>query len=142
MQPVIHAELYRIVDGNVEFLLVRRVPDDGGFWQPVTGGVEEGEDVRAAVRREVMEETGVTNILHMSDELHRTTWMMDDHSGYDMVHALHVPHDTQVTLSDEHDDYKWLPLGEALPMLKFDGNRESMRIVHKYILDRKIGATA
>ncbi len=34
----------------------------GQFWQMPQGGVDEGEDVAAAVRREVQEETGMTSI--------------------------------------------------------------------------------
>ena len=48
-------------------LIGRRFRDDGpeiilpGLeWQMPQGGVDEGEDLRAAVRRELWEETGVT----------------------------------------------------------------------------------
>ena len=40
-------------------LLLRRCADHGGFWHPVSGGVEAGETPEQAVRREVLEETGL-----------------------------------------------------------------------------------
>ncbi len=43
-------------DGRV--LLLRRVPERGGFWQPVTGRIEPGEAPEVAARRELGEETG------------------------------------------------------------------------------------
>jgi 8-oxo-dGTP pyrophosphatase MutT (NUDIX family) len=49
-----------LVDPAERVLLFSAVePGDGGrFWFPAGGGIEDGEDVRAAARREVLEETG------------------------------------------------------------------------------------
>jgi NUDIX domain len=41
-----------------EYLLLKRSAARGGFWQGVTGGVEVGETLAQAARREVWEETG------------------------------------------------------------------------------------
>jgi lipoyl(octanoyl) transferase len=43
-------------DGQV--LLLRRSPERGGFWQPVTGRMEPGEGAVETARRELREETG------------------------------------------------------------------------------------
>jgi lipoyl(octanoyl) transferase len=43
-------------DGRV--LLLKRAPERGGFWQPVTGRMEPGEASIEAARRELREETG------------------------------------------------------------------------------------
>ena len=45
-------------DGR-KFLLLERVVATGGYWQPVTGGVEKDEEIEAAARRELQEETGI-----------------------------------------------------------------------------------
>ena len=37
--------VFKIVDGKPIFLLMKRQPERGGFWQPVTGGVEADEGV-------------------------------------------------------------------------------------------------
>ena len=44
-----------------EYLLLKRVPSRGEFWQGVTGGVEESEDLVEAARRELIEETGLAH---------------------------------------------------------------------------------
>src|SRR5688572_10920659 len=55
IQVVIFAEL----DGQREFLLLKRVASHGGFWQAVTGSLENEETHREAAVREVFEETGI-----------------------------------------------------------------------------------
>ena len=42
------------------YLLLKRVDRDGGFWQSVTGSIEEGETHTSAAVREVFEETGIS----------------------------------------------------------------------------------
>ena len=50
--------LGRKTDEGWEYLLLRRVPRFGGFWQGVTGGVDGSEIPLQAAEREVLEETG------------------------------------------------------------------------------------
>jgi putative (di)nucleoside polyphosphate hydrolase len=69
-----------------QVLIGRRFKDDGpeiilpGLeWQMPQGGVDEGEDLRAAVRRELWEETGVTE----ADYLGETDWLTYEFPPYD-----------------------------------------------------------
>ncbi|MFO1444112.1 NUDIX domain-containing protein [Bacillus sp. Bva_UNVM-123] len=41
------------------FLLLKRSQKRGGFWQPVSGGVEKFEPPIQSVKREIFEETGI-----------------------------------------------------------------------------------
>ena len=42
---------------DIEYLMLRRVPKLGAFWQGVTGAPEEGESLLDAAARELREET-------------------------------------------------------------------------------------
>ena len=40
-------------------LILKRIPEREGHWQPVSGGIKEGEKPVDTLRREVYEETGI-----------------------------------------------------------------------------------
>ena len=54
--------LVRAQDDDWEYLLLRRVPRIGGFWQGVTGAPEVGETLIQGAEREVHEETGFSSV--------------------------------------------------------------------------------
>jgi len=55
------AVIYRRNGDTIGYLLLKRLPERNGFWQPVTGGLEEGETRTEALYREIREETGIRN---------------------------------------------------------------------------------
>lgn len=74
-----HAVRVLLLDESDSLLLFRAVdPTDGTvFWFPAGGGVEDGEDVAAAARREVAEETGLSDLRLGAEVWHRRhvfTW--------------------------------------------------------------------
>jgi 8-oxo-dGTP diphosphatase len=112
--------LFRLDEGGrLEILLIHRAPDRmyPGLWQCVTGKLEPGERIVEAVLREVAEETG----LHPPDvetfyETDLVNWFHEaslDALLCEAVFAARVRADAVVVLSHEHDDARWLPVGDA-----------------------------
>ena len=117
----------------LELLVLRRPPHrQDGIWVPVSGKVEPTDpDFEAAVRREVREETGLTEP--------REVWPLDwdvpfraDNGETWRLHAyaLRAERGFEPTLSDEHVAYAWLAPGEAEVRLHFVDNREA---VHRLV---------
>jgi dATP pyrophosphohydrolase len=104
-----------------EFLVAHRSPDSGGYWHPIAGGVEQGEEFRAAAVRELREETGLdaTELQLLGDFAYiRESW--EDEPGL-RVHVeaflVDVAPGWEPELNEEHDEYRWLPREEAAELL-------------------------
>ena len=112
--------LYRLrADGAPEILLIRRAPDRmfPGMWQCVTGKLEPGERIVDGALREVFEETGLARAdLETLTDTDIVNWF---HAGdldtvlCEAVFSARVRPGAIVTLSDEHDDMRWLSMEEA-----------------------------
>ncbi len=79
-EPIIrHAVRVLLLDENDSLLLFRAEDPANGsvFWFPAGGGVEDGEDEQATAKREIAEETGLTDLQLGAEVWHRRhvfTW--------------------------------------------------------------------
>ncbi len=104
-------------DGHV--LLLRRSKTDthrAGHWDFPGGANEPSEDLIAGVAREVYEETGLTiqqsglTLVYAATE----PWAPSNESVTRLLFVARCPSESRVTLSFEHDDYKWVDVAQAL----------------------------
>jgi len=114
-------------------LLLKTIPERGAYWQPVTGGVEDGESLAQAAWREAMEETG----LHFSGDAQPLGFDFEFPSRYGSIHesafSLAVTTDDPQVKVDpvEHSEYRWVNVAQAMPLLKFDSNRQALTLLAK-----------
>jgi dihydroneopterin triphosphate diphosphatase len=118
-------------EGGEFLLLERRRPP--GFWQSVTGSLEWGEFADGAARREVAEETGITQGVLVNLQW---TQVYDILPSFGKVYApgitrnlehafsLRLAERAVVTLSDsEHVGYRWVSGDEAVETVSSSTNR-------------------
>lgn len=123
-------------NSSFKVLILKRTPKRSGYWQPVCGGVEKGEELIETVLREVSEETGMKNIKSIIDLKYTFTYketkkgvLMD---MQDFCFAVEVGNIFDVKLSDEHEEYKWCSYIEAKEYLKWEHNlNASERLMQK-----------
>ena len=128
-----------------QVLLVHRIPEDGGYWHVVAGGVEPGEDVRHAAERELREETGL--VASVGAGLRTTEYAYplteeppDRRALYDeslvevAVTCFHVcaADGWEPTLNREHDGYRWCDADEAADLLRWP---ETARALQQLLAD-------
>ena len=129
--------IFRRVNDVVEFLLLKRIESRGGFWQPVTGGLEENETVKDAVFRELCEETSLAkkDIIKVFDEVYSFSFESEkiaEMTGNknniikEQVYGLEVKTDSKIVIDPkEHNEYKWVSYDEAMKMLKWQNNKDA-----------------
>lgn len=139
--------IFRKKEHDYEFLLLRRIPEKGGFWQPVSGGVEEeDESLLAAAYRELEEEACITkkDIVRVIEHVHSFEITRHYLTGEPMspitenVLGFEVRPDVQINIDNniypEHDATQWVSYEEALELLKWDNNKDGFKKLHKILL--------
>ena len=137
---------------TLEFLLLKRTEQWGGFWQGVSGAPEwEESDVEGAVR-EVLEETGFSvagdieaidfryELLRESD-LDRDRWELLYGPGVESipeeVYVAEVSLGAEPRIAPyEHDSFRWCSFDQALELLEWENNRNALVAARAFIETR------
>ena len=121
-------------------MVLKTIPRRGEFWQPITGGLEEGETKIDALKREVREETGIENVIKIVENVHyyrvRDASLIKYFERHGQVHThvknyvfgVEVSSDKKVVLDEkEHSEFKWCTFQETLRLMKYKGYRDALR---------------
>jgi len=120
--------VFKIVGDKTLFLLLKRNKQKGGFWQPITGGVKDGESLAQAVNREMQEETGITSYLRIINDAYCFEFDTADYGILkEYVFGFQIAPDMYAKLSPEHTEMKWCTLEESLVLLKYENNKTGFK---------------
>lgn len=123
----VEAVIFRRNGSTIEYLLLKRLPDRNGFWQPVTGGLEEGETRTEALRREIKEETGIEDLIRVIEDLYYFEFS-DPNLNQEYVYGVEVSPTEEVVLDGkEHSEFRWCDNEEALQLLNWKENKEALK---------------
>ena len=118
--------LFNKTDG-IQFLILKY---PSGHWDFVKGNIEEGEKEKETVRRELFEETGISNL-----EIHQGFNEKVEYNYYKKNNKVHKivsyylaeTNQKEVKLSYEHLDYKWSDYEDLMKSITFENSREILK---------------
>jgi dATP pyrophosphohydrolase len=126
--------IFRVdADGRLRILLLHRSPSRifPGIWQPVTGGLEDGERIIVGALRELVEETRIAPdgiaTLYGLDQVNLFHADHLDALQAEAVFAADLRPGVEAVLSEEHDDQRWVSPAEASEMVLWPAYREAIR---------------
>jgi len=129
--------LFSKVHGEIQYLLLKRHSERGGFWQPVTGGLEGGETRVEALKREVLEETGIKNLVRIIEDVYHFELSTPLHEK-EFVYGVEVLHTKEIEMDNiEHSEYRWCSFEEALTLLKWKDNKEALERLDEILSMKK-----
>ena len=133
---VVDCYVYRQTDDGLKFLLMKRNLNKiyEHLWQGVAGKIEDGETAPEAAIRELKEETGLDPVnMFVADHVSRFYEVHGDRINLVPVFGIEVNSD-EVILSEEHIDFKWVTIEEALNTLVWNGQKKGIQTVHDMVI--------
>ncbi|MEO0568159.1 MAG: NUDIX domain-containing protein [Pseudomonadota bacterium] len=118
-------------------LLLRRTQSLAGEWCQVAGGIEEGETAWQAALRELKEETGLSPARFYSADICEQFYEADrDAITIAPVFVAFVT-DGEITLNEEHSDYRWVGFDKARMMVPFPGQKRVLSHIENHFLAKE-----
>lgn len=123
------------------WLLLKTLPNRGGFWQPVTGSVESGESLLHAALREAKEETDCEfqtlpqpigydfQFKGQWGEAHETAFVLEAVSVDGKLPLVRLNAQSHL----EHEAHRWCTEEEVLSLVKFETNQIAFQKTVKFL---------
>lgn len=121
------------------FLLLHRKLNWRG-WEFVKGGIEEGEEAKEAVLREIEEETGLKDVELIKKVAGPVEWRAKDTKYIYNIFLLKADKSHPVKLASdivEHDGFEWVQEKRVSKMLTHSDNKEVFKIALKWLKENE-----
>jgi len=135
------AIIFRYENDKIYYLLLHypglthRAEKD--YWDLPKGHIEKGETIAETIRREVEEETGLTDIQFV-EGFKETIKYFFRFGGKNILKFvtfyLAETKTKEIKISSEHLGYQWLPYEEAMKQLTFKNAQEILKKANIYLL--------
>jgi 8-oxo-dGTP pyrophosphatase MutT (NUDIX family) len=115
-----------------EYLLL----DYGSHWDLPKGHIEAGEDPQTTAARELQEETGIRDaqfVPGFKESMRYFYRKAGERMLKVVIYFLAETSTGNVTLSDEHSGYQWLPYEAALERLTFKNARDLLGKAQEFL---------
>lgn len=146
----IGAVIFRKTEEGVKYLLLDygKMKNGNDYWGFVKGHTEKGETEEGTMRREVLEETGISDLKIVSDFCDDNRYFYRAYGeerekrkksgrktfiAKKAIYLLAETRSEKVKLSDEHIDFSWLSLREAIKKLTHRSSQKTLKKADKFL---------
>jgi dATP pyrophosphohydrolase len=103
----------------------------------VSGKIKENETAYLTALREIKEETSLTPEKFWVAPTVNSFYSPDkDYICLLPVFAAKINYDSEIKISKEHTEFKWVNPEDAKNLLAWDGQRKSVAVIVDYVLNR------
>ena len=109
-------------------------------WDFPKGNIEKGETDQETVKREIEEETGITDIeivKYFKEKIQYYFKFKGELINKTVVFYLAKTKTEQVKLSFEHTGFEWIPYDKAMEKLTFKNAKEILKKVNEFLKTHK-----
>lgn len=134
--PVQHSSgaiIFRKEKGKVYYLLLNYRPE---YWGLAKGAIKKGETIEETARREIQEETGLTDITFIEGFKVQEKYFFTSKGRKIFKTATFLLAQTktkQIKLSWEHIGYTWLPYEQALERITYPSEKKFLQKAERFI---------
>ena len=137
----IELHICRKTRDGYRFLLLKRSDSAKiypGIWQTITGTIETHEHTKETVFREMKEETGLTPVkIYSIPRINTFYFAPSDKICMSPVFLSFVDKE-EIKISGEHSDFKWSSYEEAVKLVHWPDQVESLKIIKNYLDDDEL----
>ena len=147
------AIIYRMENGIPLYLLLHYTPSNEGKrgqWGFAKGHVEEGETEEQTAKREIFEETGLKDLKFIPGFKRLEKYFFKKSYGLEgearkkapwvfklVVFFLAETTTKEITISDEHIGFIWLPIKEAIKKTTFKNSKKLIKEASEFVVKMK-----
>lgn len=125
---------------RIQYLLLKRSDKEiyPNLWQMVTGHIKNNEKAYQTALREIKEETNLTPTkMWVVPQVNSFYSDKEDSICLIPVFLALVNENSNVIISKEHTEFKWVEKDEAIELLAWPGQKESVSIIENYLTKQK-----
>lgn len=124
--------VYRFERGLPSYLLLRSAQGIESFWTPLHGPITFRETLESAIRREVMDDTGLARPLELIDLQMPARWVLGDEEVIEWNFGFRaLPSADGLDIDrDRWSAFRWAHFSQAYPSLELEPDRAAIMRLH------------
>ena len=125
-----------VVNSKKEFLVMFKRSYQ--YWEFPKGHMEGQEDELTTMDREIKEETGIKNyeLIEGFKHVMKYTYEKEGVTIHKTVNMYLIKTDDPVEINIEHEEYRWVSYGDALNLLKHEGQKQMLKEAYEFLKGR------